>query len=243
MARYKIILAYDGTSFAGVQRQAVVRTVQAEFEQALLKIGWHDASILIAGRTDAGVHAAGQVVSFDLAWQHPLADLLRAINANLPLDMAVQSIHEVDTAFHPRFDAQSRRYQYRIFFQAQRNPLRERFAWRVWQKADLALMQQAAQALPGWHDFGGFGSALTPQGGTVRQVLLANWHDEGDDCVFDIEANAFLYHMVRRIVFVLVRIGQGFVASDVIQQGLSSGQNPVHGLAPASGLTLAEVRY
>ena len=108
MARYKVVLAYDGTGFSGSQRQAEARTVQREFEAALGKLGWNDRSITLAGRTDAGVHASGQVAAFDLDWNHPPDALLRALNALLPEDLAARSVKICGDDFHPRFDALSR---------------------------------------------------------------------------------------------------------------------------------------
>jgi tRNA pseudouridine38-40 synthase len=131
MARYKLILAYDGTEFFGSQRQSDERTVQSVLEAALRKLDWQGTSILLAGRTDRGVHASGQVAAFDLDWNHPPETLLRALNANLPPDVAARRISFAASAFHPRFDAVSRTYRYEIFCDPVRNPLRERYAWRV----------------------------------------------------------------------------------------------------------------
>jgi tRNA pseudouridine38-40 synthase len=125
-ALYKIILAYNGSAFAGYQRQAEERTVQAELEAALDKLGWQGSSVLAAGRTDAGVHARGQVVSFQLAWAHTAEDLRNALNHYLPRDMAVRSVSEAPIGFHPRYDAQWRHYRYRIYCQPMRDPLRAR---------------------------------------------------------------------------------------------------------------------
>src|SRR5678810_626638 len=113
MARYQLTLAYDGTNFFGSQRQTNKRTVQGELEKALWKLGWTGRSVIMSGRTDTGVHATGQVVSFDLDWSHTAAELVRALNALLPADMAVHEAKMVYDRFHPRFDATSRRYRYR----------------------------------------------------------------------------------------------------------------------------------
>src|SRR5512142_2164625 len=131
MARYQLTLAYDGTDFFGSQRQAKKRTVQGELEKALTKLGWTGRSVLMSGRTDTGVHATGQVASCDLDWLHSDDELVRALNATLPDDMAVQKVCMITADFHPRFDAISRCYRYRLFCQPVRDPLRERFAWRI----------------------------------------------------------------------------------------------------------------
>jgi len=158
MARYQLILAYNGTHFFGSQRQAKSRTVQGDLENALRKLGWSGRSVLLAGRTDIGVHAAGQVASFDLDWQHADGDLLRALNANLPADMAVRDVRIAPSKFHPRFDATSRRYIYRLFCEPVRDPLRENFAWRVWPQIDGEILQRTAALFVGQHDFVSYGT-------------------------------------------------------------------------------------
>jgi tRNA pseudouridine38-40 synthase len=243
LAHYKIILAYNGSDFAGFQRQAEARTVQAEFEAALKKIGWLGTHILSAGRTDAGVHARGQVVSFQLDWRHTTEDLGNALNYYLPRDMAVNAVSQVAAGFHPRYDARSRRYRYRIFCQPVRDPLREDFAWRVWPPVQVERMKWAAAFLVGVHDFRAFGSPMTENGVTVREVFRAEWTHVGDECQFDITANAYLYHMVRRITFALVKIGQGEAETRLIPESLASGELRLTGLAPAAGLVLQEVVY
>ena len=156
MARYKGKLVYDGTGFSGYQRQRNTRTVQGVVEGALSQLSWQGHSILAAGRTDTGVHAKGQVMAFDLDWSHSTDELLRALNAHLPADVSLMSLETVGPEFHPRFDALYRRYQYRIFSQPVRDPLQERYAWRVWPPLDLSRLQQAADHLVGDAAAGGF---------------------------------------------------------------------------------------
>jgi tRNA pseudouridine38-40 synthase len=244
MARYQIILAYDGTKFHGSQRQAETRTVQRVVEAALRKLNWTDQSVLFAGRTDAGVHASGQVVAFDLDWKHPPDDLRNALNALLPKDAAVRQLVETSPNFHPRFDALSRSYRYRVYSQPVRDPLRERYAWRVWPAPDFDLLRSAAQAFLGVHDFAAFGSPTSPTGSTIRELTQADWQQVGDEFFFDVTANAFLYHMVRRLTFVSIQIGQGKRQVADILHHLQTPQGPVlQGLAPPNGLTLVDVRY
>ena len=126
MERYKIIFAYDGTQFVGSQRQAKSRTVQSVLERALGKLGWDGKSVLLAGRTDTGVHASGQVAAVDLNWNHTDDDLRNALNSNLPTDIAVSLVSKVEARFHPRFDARSRHYRYKVVVQSIRDPLRDR---------------------------------------------------------------------------------------------------------------------
>lgn len=244
MARYQIILAYDGTGLYGSQRQATARTAQSELERALRRIGWQGRSVLLAGRTDTGVHASGQVAAFDMEWNHPLDELVRALNSNLSAEMAVSAAKIVPDGFHPRFDATSRRYRYRLFCQPIRDPLRERFAWRLWPAANGDALQETSRLLIGKHDFAAFGTPPRPGNSTVRTVMRAEWQNQGDEWTFNVQADAFLYHMVRRLVFVQAAVGQGKFPAQVVADMLEGRQRVVPvGLAPANGLTLVEVTY
>jgi tRNA pseudouridine38-40 synthase len=257
MERYQVILAYDGSHYKGFQRQANALSVQGVIEDALHKLGWQEKSILAAGRTDTGVHATGQVIAFEMDWKHSVQDLQTALNSYLPADVVAREVHQVHHAFHPRHDASWRKYQYRIYCQAVRQPLFEPYAWRVWPAVKLADLQSAARPLVGTHDFGAFGTPPQAGGHTVRAVLQAGWQDEPPFLVFEIIAQAFLYHMVRRIVFRQVKIAQGKLSLDELQQTLDHGAaislpptderarpvKLVHGLAPAQGLVLAGVIY
>ena len=243
LAHYKIILSYNGSEFAGFQRQRDARTIQGEFEASLRKMGWQGKSILSAGRTDAGVHAAGQVVSFQMNWVHSVEDLRNALNYYLPNDIAVKSVSLVKAEFHPRFDAKARHYRYHVFCQPIRDPIREIFAWRVWPPVEIGVMNVAAGKLIGSHDFKAFGSATSAGGATIREIFSNAWQEHGDAYQLDIIANAFLYHMVRRITFILVAIGQGDAPPNLIDESLFSGEIRLTGLAPAEGLVLKEVVY
>ncbi len=244
MARYKLILAYDGTNFHGSQYQADARTVQGELESSLRRLGWADKSVVFAGRTDAGVHAAGQVAAFDLNWQHPLHKLRNALNALLPADLAVRQITPVAPSFHPRFGALSRSYVYQIYCQPTRNPLRDRFAWQVWPQPNFDILTEAAAIFPGVHNFSGFGTPTRPGGSTIRALTVAAWQTSADELHFRVTANAFLYHMVRRLVFVQIRAGQGNLSLSDLISALEDPQGPpLQGLAPPQGLSLVDVQY
>jgi tRNA pseudouridine38-40 synthase len=245
LAAYKSIVAYDGTNYEGFQRQASGRrTVQGELEQALQNIGWQESSLRAAGRTDSGVHARGQVIAYQLVWKHPPEDLTMAINANLPYDVAVRKTLLAKKDFHPRHSAVSRRYRYCLFIDITRDPLRERYAWRIRAEADMQLLNRAADIIVGRQDFGAFGSAPRPEGSTVREIFEAVWDRQGDELWFEIEANAFLYHMVRRLVSALLAIGFGKMEMDEL---IAAVQNPNQkwdgGLAPSQGLCLLSVKY
>jgi tRNA pseudouridine38-40 synthase len=245
MERYQVKLAYDGTHFLGFQRQGKGRTVQGVVESALRQLGWQERTILAAGRTDTGVHASGQVVAFDLEWDHPVEALQRALNARLPPDVSVCEIRPTRADFHPCYDAISRRYRYQVYCQPVRDPLMDRYAWRVWPAPRIDLLSQAASMLSGTHDFAAYGTPPRTHGTTVRTVFLAGWQEEGSDLIFGITANAFLYHMVRRLVYLQVMVGQGRLGLDIIPQSLQpqDKSSPVKGLAPAQGLRLVEVTY
>jgi tRNA pseudouridine38-40 synthase len=244
MARYQIIIAYDGTGFFGSQRQAKSRTVQSELENALTKLGWQEKSVLLAGRTDAGVHASGQVASFDLAWNHPLEELVKALNGNLPKDMAVSAAKVVVDDFHPRFDAMSRCYRYRLFCQPSRDPLRERYAWRIWPMMNEIALEKAAKLFLGKHNFAAFGTPPRPESSSMRTVMKAEWRFLGDEFIFEVQADAFLYRMVRKLVHIQVAVGQGRISAQVIADALEGRPQGIPGgLAPANGLTLVEVFY
>lgn len=243
--RFRALLAYDGTGYHGFQRQANAHpTVQSAVEDALARIAGKPVGLLAAGRTDAGVHATGQVITFDLAWRHPAEDLQNALNAHLPPDVAVRGVSQVPAGFHPRYDAVSRRYEYRVQIASVRDPLQRLRAWHLSQPLDVALMNQAAAALVGEHDFRSFGSP--PQGdNAVRRVLAAGWEgDPAHDLRFSIVANAYLTRMVRSIVGTLVWVGQGRMTPGEFQDILAARQRAQAGpAAPPHGLYLVSVEY
>jgi tRNA pseudouridine38-40 synthase len=243
MAHYKLILAYDGSLFNGFQRQAIKTSVQATFEEALRKLGWQGRAVMPSGRTDSGVHALGQVVSFNFDWNHPDETLLNALNAHLPETIAVQSVEKVSDAFHPRYDALERTYRYQLYCQSARDPLIDRLAWRLNRLPDLEKMNRVAADLVGEHDFIAFGKALKQDGTTIRRIFSAEWQQNEIGQVFWITGNAFLYHMVRRIVWVLVQIGLGHLPEEAVGIGLETGSTGTVSLAPARGLTLMKVVF
>jgi tRNA pseudouridine38-40 synthase len=246
MARYKLTLAYDGSAFAGSQRQARRRTVQSELERAARKLGWVGSAVILAGRTDAGVHAHGQVAALDLTWRHDLPQLRDAFNASLPMDVAVLTAELAGESFHPRFDATARRYRYDVRCGPVRNPIDDRLAWRIWPPVAPALLQSAARLLIGIHDFGAFGSAARKGGDARRTVMESTWSSENELLRFHVEADGFLYRMVRRLVYVQVAVGQGRCSESLISEALESGRRvpglPA-GMAPPQGLRLMEVKY
>jgi tRNA pseudouridine38-40 synthase len=241
--RFWAKVEYDGTDFSGFQIQARGRTVQGEIERALEKVTGSATRVVGAGRTDRGVHARGQVISFDAKWQHNVADLQRALNAVLDVDVAIVTLDLASEAFHPRFDATSRTYRYTVLNLPERSPLARRTAWQVGYELDLQRMIHASYSLVGTHDFAAFGRP--PQGeNTVREVKRATWHEERPFLSFDIEANAFLYRMVRSIVGMLVLLGAGQISTEEFEALLQNGdRSQIRQVAPAQGLCLMRVDY
>jgi tRNA pseudouridine38-40 synthase len=240
----RALVEYDGTDYCGFQLQADQPTVQGALESALDRITCTRARVVGAGRTDAGVHALGQVIATRVTWRHDLQDLERAWNAVLPEEIAVREVQFAGAGFHPRFSARRRLYRYSIWPGNARSPLRAR--WTQWEKQPLNVerMQEAAQYLIGQHDFGAFGQP--PQGdNTVRQVFRADWYLGEDSCLhFEIEANAFLRHMVRNIVGSLILVGRGQWAAENVETALASRNRASSGPpAPAQGLCLMAVSY
>ena len=242
--RYKFTVSYNGTAFSGFQRQGETRTVQLELESALRKLGWKEESIAGAGRTDSGVHAAGQVVSAALEWHQGEEKLRNALNAALPHDIAVVNAVKVPDGFHARYSALSRTYHYQIYFSPVRLPLRDEFSWRIWPALDFEKLSRISRHFVGIHDFRAFGSPPRKDRSTVREIFSCCWEKQSDDAFcFIIEANAFLYHMVRRIVYLQTAYGRGGISEEEIIRAVRDGIDAKPGLAPARGLQLWQVRY
>jgi tRNA pseudouridine38-40 synthase len=234
---------YDGTDFFGFQVQARGRTVQGEIERAIRSVTGVETRVTGAGRTDRGVHARGQVVAFEAKWRHGLSDLHRALNAVLAADVAIVEMGRAPEGFHPRFGAIRRAYRYRILNQRWPLPMERRTAWHVAQDLDAARMVQASGCLVGTHDFATFGRP--PQGeNTVRTVFRTGWQEQRPVLTFDIEADAFLYRMVRSVVGTLVQVGLGQISPAEFEAMLRArDRSLVKKLAPAHGLCLMRVDY
>lgn len=239
----KAVVEYDGTEYRGFQIQAEGPTVQGELEKALARLTGQKVRIKAAGRTDTGVHALGQVISFKVEWNHSLEDLHRGLNALLPRDIAVKELAPAPEGFHPRFSALMRHYRYTILNTPWRSPLRDRYAYHFPGPLDVEAMNLAASFLVGEHDFASFG--MPPEGeNTVRAVYRAEWRREGDLLHFDIVANAFLRRMVRLIVGTLLRVGVGKLSPDDVKDILEARDIRLSGpAAPARGLCLVKIEY
>ena len=248
MRTLKLTIAYDGTDFAGWQRQATARTVQASIEDALAPIEGRRVVITGAGRTDAGVHAAGQVASVALNAAISTADLRRALNATLAEDVRVLDIADVPEGFNARFDAQCKTYRYSIVCEEVMVPELRRYAWHIGQRLDIDAMNTAAALLVGEQDFSGFQAAGSDVKTTIRHVLesdvVASGTGAGTALIYRVRGTGFLRHMVRNIVGTLVDVGRGRRPIDDLQVILASRDRAqASATAPPHGLTLWSVDY
>ncbi len=255
------LVAYDGSNYHGFQVQVGVPTIQGALEGALAAITTPASRVVGSGRTDAGVHANGQVIVVRLPWRHSVADLQRAWNAHLPPDISLRRLVLAPEGFHPRFSALSRTYRYRIdqydpggYPPPRRSPLTERYGLFVPRPLDLEAMRAAAEALVGEHDFATFGQP--PQGvNTVRRIFEAEWrvvHTDlpplddfpGRRIVFTVRANAFLRQMVRNLVGSLLEVGRGRWSPDDMALALAARERSCSAPpAPPQGLIWERVEY
>ena len=242
--KIRAVVRYDGTDFAGFQRQPVNPTIGSALEAKLSRIFKEATAVVCAGRTDAGVHASGQVVHFRAPVSFPIERLAIAANSLLPSAVTLHQPHEVAESFSARFDAHSRHYVYLLLNRSERCALRARFTGHDYHALDLELMNAAARDLCGTHDFRSFCGQLPERGGTVRTVFDVTIAREGELVRFDVRGNGFLHRMVRVIVGTLIEIGNGRRAVDDIPRILAARDRRCAGLtAEASGLYLAGVRY
>ncbi len=236
--RYRALVEYDGTDFFGFQLQAGARTVQGELEAALERISGARRPVVAAGRTDAGVHASHQVIAFTYQGRLSAAELGRALDAQLPRDVAIRDVRRAPTGFHPRYAARYREYRYTVW-NGPRSPLRERFALGVRVPLDTAAMARAGSVLEGRHDFRAFGTA---DRSTIRTVHAVRVRRQGPLVTIDVRADAFLRGMVRRIVAVLIEVGRGKIDEAAVAAALAAGTPALDGAsAPAKGLSLRRV--
>jgi tRNA pseudouridine38-40 synthase len=247
--RYKITFAYDGSNFAGFQVQPGERTVQQVLERAVNKIAKKPTpplQVIGSGRTDAGVHAYGQVAHFDLPYQIPGPALVRALNSSLPLDVLVKEATEVSADFHARFGAHHKRYRYRVVGGEFTNPFKRKYTGHFKYPVNVEKMQAAAKDLVGEHDFTSFVASGSQAVSNVRRIdeVTVVKDEENDEVVFDFVGNGFLYNQVRIMVAFLLEIGNGRrPVSDVKRVLAAKNRDLARGTAPASGLYLMEVTY
>jgi tRNA pseudouridine38-40 synthase len=241
---HRIVVEYDGTDFSGWQRQPGMRTVQGCLEEALRDMTGESVFVRGAGRTDAGVHADGQVASFPLVARIPPYGLLRGLNSILADDVAIVDVAEVDATFDARFSARGKVYRYTVWNHVVRSPRNARTSWHVRQALDMAAIVDAAARLVGEHDFRAFRAADCDRRTTRRILRRLDVDRQGARLTFDVEATAFLKNMVRILVGTLVDVGRGRVAVEAIARMLETGDRKAGGMtAPAQGLTLLRVLY
>jgi tRNA pseudouridine38-40 synthase len=241
--RIALVVEYDGTAYAGSQYQENASTIQGELERALEKLTGERTRLALAGRTDAGVHAEGQVVSFRTQAPYEAEVFVRALNAHLPQDIVVRSAREVPLSFQVRRQARRRWYRYLIYNGRQRPALRRGYCWHIAQPLDVEAMQEAAGQLVGEHDLAAFATPSAP-GRTVRTVYRAEVSRCRSWVMFDIEANSFLQQQVRRTVGALVQVGLGKQTVEDFRRLLTSaGRGAATLAAPPRGLCLMAVEY
>jgi tRNA pseudouridine38-40 synthase len=242
---FRLTLEYDGSEYAGWQLQRGQDTIQGRIEAALAQIFGEPVRVYAAGRTDAGVHARGQVITLRTPRDFLPADLHRALNALLPRDIAVRDAALAAPDFDPRRDARMRAYEYHILNRATRSAFEFRYSWLVPESLNLDAMNAAAAQLLGEHDFAAFRALGSDERTTVRRIEVSEWRKLSDDrLIYQVEGTAFLRHMVRTMVGLLVEVGKNRLPPVIVADILASRDRALAPpAAPAAGLFLMEVRY
>lgn len=247
---YKLLIQYDGTDFHGWQIQAGDRTIQGELERVIGTIDNGPVKVFGSGRTDAGVHAEGQVASVQMRKTFEPEQLKKAINGNLWRDIRVMNVERVPDDFHARFSATGKTYVYRVINAPVMSPFWRRFAHHEGKPLDIAAMTLASRSMLGEHDWTAFASAQADGDNRIRNIteitIESFWDDRANGMMIEMSftANGFLRYMVRSLAGTLIEVGQGKMDSDTIQTAIVSGDRTLVGkTAPAHGLTLAKVYY
>jgi tRNA pseudouridine38-40 synthase len=245
MQNFKIIIEYDGTAYHGWQRQATDRTIQGEIENALMTMTGNKITVIGSGRTDAGVHAYGQVANFRCNTSLGPEVFQNGLNSLLPEDIVIRSCESVSEKFHARYDAQSKTYHYRMLNRRLPIAIFRQYAWHIRKKLDLNAMEIALRYIVGRHDFKAFEGSGSPRESTVRCVMNSDLVEtEEGYLVLRIEGDGFLRFMVRNIVGTLVDAGLGKITPFDVERILASKDRNLAGItAPAHGLFLMEVKY
>jgi tRNA pseudouridine38-40 synthase len=242
--KIRITLEYDGSNYSGWQLQSGQDSIQARLEAALEQIFRQKIRVHGSGRTDAGVHALGQVAAFDLPRPFEPNDLQRAMNSLLPPDIAIVDLRTASDDFDPRRDARLRIYEYRVINRDRRSPFDFRYAWLVPAPLEFAAMNAGARRFLGEHDFAAFRSLGSDEKTTVRRIFVSEWRRDGDRFVYRVEATGFMRHMVRTMVATMIAVGRGKLAPAQITELIEARDRArVPASAPPGGLFLVEVRY
>jgi tRNA pseudouridine38-40 synthase len=238
----KLLLEYDGTGFIGWQVQAQGRSVQGELELILKQLLQEEVTVIGSGRTDAGVHARGQVANFRTTSQWPAKEIHRAMSATLPEDIVVRTVEEVPPDFHSRRNALERQYQY--FISSSKGAIGRQYCWHIPYTLELAGMNKGSELIQGEHDFEAFSKANSGASSFVCTVKSANWRYEDSYLIFQIRADHYVRGMVRALVGSMVDIGRGYrTVEEFSSILLKRDRSKVGTAAPARGLFLEEVRY
>ena len=240
----KLIIEYEGTNYCGWQLQSGQDSIQARIEAALERIFSTLVRVRASGRTDAGVHARGQVAAFTLPLALDPAELQRALNAMLPHDIVVLNAEAVDDSFDPRRHAIARVYEYRVLNQLWPSVFERRYSWLIREPVDLDRMNDEARGFIGEHDFAAFRTLGTSVKSTVRRVDASEWMRDGVHLIYRVEASSFLRHMVRTMVAAMIEVGRGKLQPGIVAELLQRGERSMApAAAPPQGLFLVEVRY
>lgn len=245
MRNIRLLIEYDGTNYQGWQVQPKGPTVQGVIEEMMSLLTGEVIHLVGSGRTDAGVHAFGQVAHFKIESQMDVASLRRAVNSLLPSDIVIHQAEEVGQDFHARKQSKSKVYEYWILNRDFRSPFHRHYAWHIPQKLDLEEMKRAARILVGERDFSSFRSTGSPTRTAIRKVIRADWKKGREGLIrFEIEASGFLKQMVRAIVGTLAEVGRGKISVEEFRRIVDAKDRKVAGpTAPAHGLFLKEVKY
>ena len=244
MTLYRVTLAYDGTDYLGWQVQPQGVTIQSRLQEALTHIAGETVSVVGAGRTDAGVHAQGQVAHFDLPTAVPPSGLLKGLNSILPEDIRILEVASAPDDFHARYQARSKTYRYYLDRAPVASPFRCRYTLHHPYPLDVEAMSQAAARLVGRHDFSSFRASSCEAKTSERDCHVSRFTEQGGELVYEVAANGFLHHMVRNLVGTLLEVGRGKLAPDDITRLLEARDRTLAGpTAPAKGLHLIRVDY
>ena len=244
MRRVKLIVAYDGTDYCGWQIQPNGITVEEVLNRALSRLTGEEIRVIGASRTDAGVHARGNIAVLDTASTIPAERFAYAVNPLLPEDIVVVKSEEVPQDWHPRYQNSVKTYEYRILNREMPDPLKRKYTWHVSFPLDIDKMREAAEHLKGQHDFRSFCSVHTAVKSTVRTIYTLDIVKSEDEIIIRISGNGFLYNMVRIIAGTLAEVGRGFRTPEDVRDLLTAKEREQAGAtAPPQGLTLIRIEY
>jgi len=245
MRNLKLIIEYEGTNYHGWQFQLNITTVQGIIQEKIFTITGEKVKLIGAGRTDAGVHAAGQVANFRLKKDIPLPNLWKGLNSLLPPDISITHLQQVEDNFHARYHAKSKEYKYQIFTGTFLSPFLYRYVYHLPLKLRLEEMFAAAELFVGKHNFTSFSPAVRGKKNAIREVFSSSFIQQKEMLIYRIRANGFLQYMVRNIVGSLIELGKGKLSKDHIQELLNNSHRPgfVAPTAPPQGLFLMKVEY